>query len=245
MSIYKALPLCCSVPGPEDVDGIGNFYLHILAPAPSQFPVATLYFFDTHGEVHGKWFRGKEYERITAEQTEWFRKSARANQATREQHNDGTYCHHSLAFVHIPLPVFADDSKLQKISGRRREPTEGSDEDSGLYHALAEAGIGALACGHDHVNDFVARPRQASSARHGPPPYLLYPGTPGYGGYCSYNGTRYPRRVRVYRCTKRRLATWLHVEYEEAPVDEIVLVDEGKSVHLPDQQADRGICVMS
>ena len=251
MSIYKTLPLCYSTSGPEEVDGVGNFYLHVLAPAPSQFPVITLYFFDSHGEVvreapfYDKWSRGKEYDRITPEQVEWFRERSQANRTARKQHKDGSYHKHSLAFMHIPPPKFADDSELRILSGRRREPTEGSSEDSGLYDALADAEIQVLACGHDHVNDFVARPRQVRSEKTGRAPWLVYSGTVGYGGYCSYGGTAFHRRARVYHSTEGRLTTWLQVQYQEDPVDNIVLVEEGEIVDSPEEQAESRICVMS
>lgn len=233
MSIYKTLPLCFSASGPKEVDGVGNFYLHVLAPAPSLFPVLTLYFFDSHGQVkreasfYKKLIGAKQYDNITAGQTKWLQESSRANQIARKRHGDGNYRHRSLAFMHIPLPQFADDRKLRILSGQRREPTEGSTEDSGLYDALAEAGIDVLGCAHDHVNDTLAELLHAQPERTGRRPYLAYSGTVGFGGYCSYSGTAYHRRARVYQFTDGRLATWLRVEYQETPVDETVLADGG------------------
>lgn len=231
MSIYKTLPFCFSASGPEEVDGVGNFYLHILAAPPLRFPAVTLYFFDSHGEVvrespfYKKWFVAKQYDDITAKQKEWFQDSSRDNQTARKQYSYGHYRHRSLAFMHIPLPQFADDKKLRKITGERREPTEGSTEDSGLYDALEAAGIDVLGCAHDHVNDTLCELLHAQSESTGRRPYLAYSGTVGFGGYCSYNGTAYYRRARVYQLVKGRLATWLRVEYQENPVDEKVLAD--------------------
>ena len=191
----------------------------------------TLYFFDSHGQVrqgaslYRKWLSAQKYDNITAAQTEWFQESSRANQAAREQHGDGNHQHRSLAFMHIPLPQFANDRKLRILSGRRRERTEGSTDDSGLYDALEAAGIDVLACAHDHVNDTLAELLHVQSEKVGRRPYLAYSGAAGFGGYCSYDGTAYYRRARVYQTTEGRLATWLRVEYQETPVDETVLAD--------------------
>lgn len=231
MSIYKTLPLCFSTAGPEEVDGVGNFDLHILAPAPSLSPVVTLYFFDSHGQVKQRTSLNRRssgvnrYDNITAGQTRWFKTISRANHVARQQHDDVDYHHRSLAFLHIPIPQFADDRKLRILSGQRRERTEGSTDDSGLYDALAAAGIDVLGCGHDHVNDTVAELQHVQPDRVGVT-HLAYSGTVGFGGYCSYGGIAYHRRARVYQFAKGRLATWLRVEYQENPVDEIVLPDE-------------------
>lgn len=244
MSIYKTLPFCCSTSGPEEVAGVGNFYVHVLAPAPSQFPAITLYFFDSHGERPKKApFYRKEYDSIRESQVIWFQESSQANRFAREQHNDGDHFHHSAAFLHIPFPSFGDDSKLQIESGQRRERTEGPSNDSGLYDALAKEGIEAVGGAHDHVNDFVAWPlsdKTRSSV------WLLYPGTVGYGGYCSYGGIPYHRRSRVYHfTTDGSLKTWLHVQYQENPVDHLVLVDGGEVVGPPEERAENRTCVVS
>ena len=51
MSILENLPFSLCESGPEQVDGIGNFYLQVLAPAPSQLPLSTLYLLDSHGQI--------------------------------------------------------------------------------------------------------------------------------------------------------------------------------------------------
>jgi hypothetical protein len=85
-----------------------------------------------------KLFGAKQYDNITAKKTKWFQESSQANQNARKQLGDGNYHHRLLAFMHIPLPQFADDSELRILSGRRREPIEGSTEGSGLYDALQQ-----------------------------------------------------------------------------------------------------------
>jgi hypothetical protein len=50
MSILKNLPFSLCEAGPEQVDGVGNFCVQILAPSPSNRPTMTLYFLDSHGE---------------------------------------------------------------------------------------------------------------------------------------------------------------------------------------------------
>lgn len=56
MSILQDLPYSLCQPGPENVDGIGNYYLTILAGcssdvSDSEAAVATLYLVDSHGQI--------------------------------------------------------------------------------------------------------------------------------------------------------------------------------------------------
>jgi hypothetical protein len=135
--------------------------------------------------------------------------------------------------MHIPLPEYAEDS-LAIIGGERREPTEGPTFNSNFYQVLAAEGVAAVACGHDHVNDFCGLRMQPKpgyndleSARLGP--WLCYGGCCGYGGYCSYDRKRFHRRCRVWELDTRSgcLKTWERVEYNHERVDEVLLVQGG------------------
>ena len=154
MSILQNLPFSLCESGPEQIDGIGNYSLQVMAPAPSQLPLSTLYFLDSHGRVPSK-ISNHDYEAIKQSQIDWFLSASQAQRKAREKDGNRNRFHLSLAFLHIPLPEFGD-SRLSVRSGYRREPTESPSFNSHFYDALAKEGISALCCGHDHVNDFCA-----------------------------------------------------------------------------------------
>ncbi|WEW59281.1 hypothetical protein PRK78_004750 [Emydomyces testavorans] len=225
--------------GPEQVDGIGNFYLQVLAPAPSQLALSTLYFLDSHGQISSK-TRFPDYDPIKQSQIDWFTNVSQAQRRAREKNNNDNHFHLSLAFLHIPLPEFGDN-RLRIRNGRRREPTECPSVNSHFYDALVKEGISAVGCGHDHVNDFCALLRQQTpqdgdiTLQLGP--WLCYGGCSGFGGYCSYGRERFLRRMRVWEVDTRTgsLKTWKRVEYATDRVDELVLVESGVVVDPPEK----------
>ncbi|KAK2036208.1 Metallo-dependent phosphatase [Colletotrichum somersetense] len=236
MSILQNLPFSLCEPGPEQVDGIGNFCLQVLAPAPSQLPLSTIYLLDSHGQIASD-KRNPDYEPIKESQIDWFTNTSQAQRRARETGDNDNSSHLSLVFLHIPLPEFADcDPDIR--NGSRREPSEGPSFNSHFYDALVKEGISAVGCGHDHVNDFCALPQQTpqdDDKTHQPGPWLCYGGGSGFGGYCSYGGTRYHRRMRVWELdtSTGSLRTWKRVEYDMERVDELVLVEGGTVVdHL-------------
>ena len=234
MSILQNLPFSFCESGPEHVDGIGNFYLQVLAPAPSQLPLSTLYFLDSHGQIPSK-IHNPDYDPIKQSQIDWFTETSQAQRSARGKGDDDHRFHLSLAFLHIPLPEFGDP-RLSIRSGRRREPTECPSFNSHFYDALVKGGISALGCGHDHVNDFCALlPRQTQQDGNQPQEpglWLCYGGGSGFGGYCSYGGMRFHRRTRVWELdtSTGTLKTWKRVEYAMGRVDELVLVEDGAVV---------------
>lgn len=226
MSILRDLPLSLCEAGPEDVDGIGNYHLQVLAPAPSQRSLSTLYFLDSHGQVPGE---SQDYEHITQSQIDWFVQNSQSQRTGRGKNDN----HMSLAFIHIPVPEFRD-RHLKIHSGHRGEPTECPGFNSHFYDALAREGILALGCGHDHVNDFCGLlPRQRRQYDETPPtrpgPWLCYGGCSGFRAYCSYGKVRFHRRIRVWELdtTNGTLKTWIRVEYGTERVDELVLAENG------------------
>lgn len=256
MSILQTLPFSRCQPGPEEVDGIGNYCLQIFAPTPSQRSLSTLYFLDSHGQIPSK-LRDPDYEAIEQSQVEWFKSACQTQRDARKKSSDGgsdTRLHLSLAFFHIPLPEFGD-RHLQIRSGHRREPTECPSVNSHFYDALAEEGVSAVGCGHDHVNDFCALlpPQTNQQNNSGKPPrpqqpggglWLCYAGGSGFGGYSSYDGKRFHRRMRVWELdtSSGSLKTWKRVEYAADRIDEMVLVEGGAVVDITrgpeDEEAD-------
>ncbi|KAF2726849.1 Metallo-dependent phosphatase [Polyplosphaeria fusca] len=154
MSILQNLPFNLCEPGPEHVDGIGNFCLQILAPAPSQLPLSTLYFLDTHGQISSK-IHNPDYDHIKQSQIDWFTDTSQAQRSARDKDGNNNRFYLSLAFLHIPLPEFSDHH-LSIRNGHKREPPEGPHFNSQFYDALAREGISALGCGP--VNDIYGYP---------------------------------------------------------------------------------------
>ena len=230
MSILQNLPFSLCESGPEKIEGIGNFYLQVLAPAPSQLPLSTLYFLDSHGQIPSI-MHNPDYDPIKQSQIDWFTNISQAQRMAREKNDN----HLSLVFLHIPLPEFGD-RHLGIRNGQRREPTEGPSFNSHFYDALVKEGISAVGCGHDHVNDFCAllpqQTQQDSDKTPQPGPWLCYGGSSGFGGYCSYSRKRFHRRMRVWELdtSTGSLKTWKRVEYAMDRVDELVLVESGAVV---------------
>ncbi|KAK4941882.1 hypothetical protein LTR28_008796 [Elasticomyces elasticus] len=247
MSLLQTLPYSLSQPGPESIPGVGNYVLEILAPTPSTHSALTLYFLDTHSySPDEQKFRG--YDWIKPAQIEWFREESRRRRGGRE-HKGYSKIRLDMAFIHIPLPEFAEKDNLV-AGGQWREPATSPAFNSGFYDALAEEGILTVGCGHDHVNDYCAlRPssRSASSSSTSPPsqhpdtklgPWMCYAGGSGFGGYAGWGG--FHRRIRVWEVDTNagRIATWKRVECcgedVHKKLEELVVVEGGKTV--PPQQ---------
>jgi hypothetical protein len=236
MSILRNIPFSLCETGPAQIDGIGNYSLQVLAPAPSQLPLSTLYFLDSHGQIPSS-THNPDYDPIKQSQIDWFLNTSQAHRSTREKDDNNSRFHLSLAFLHIPLPEFGD-CRLDIRNGHRGEPTEGPSFNSHFYDALVKEGISALGCGHDHVNDFCALLRQTQQDGNKTPqsgPWLCYGGGSGFGGYCSYGRKRFHRRMRVWELdtSTGSLNTWKRVEYAPDRVDELMLVESGAVVDRP------------
>lgn len=249
MSLLQSLPFSLCEPGPEQVDGTGNFCVKILAPAPSNCPVSTLYFLDSHGQTPSK-TRNPDYEPIKQSQIDWFTRLCQAQRSAREDGGNLDHAHISLVFQHIPLPEFGD-RRLSIRSGHRREPSEGPSVNSHFYDALVEQGISVFGCGHDHVNDFCAllprRTAQDGESHTQAGPWLCYGGASGFGGYGSYGRRRFHRRMRVWQINSNAgsLKTWKRVEYRVDRADELMLVENGRVVDDPRENLGERSCVLT
>jgi hypothetical protein len=241
MSLLQDLRFSLCQPGPKQVNGVGNYHLQVFNRAPSKLRMLTLYLLDSHGQIPSK-VQDPDYEPIKQTQIDWFTSTSQELRKAREKNNDRDRFHSSLAFMHIPLPEYAE-SDLFITGGQRREPIEGPSFNSHLYDALANEGIAALGCGHDHVNDFCSlRPQQGqqdgkNASQLGP--WLCYAGGSGFGGYCSYGENRYHRRTRVWEFDTKTgvIQTWKRVEYAGDRIDKLVLVEGGKIIAPQEMKA--------
>ena len=241
MSLLQDLPFSLCQSGPEQVDGVGNYYLQVFSHASSQLSLSTLYFLDSHVQIPSR-VQDPDYDWIKQSQIDWFTCTSQTLREARRKDGNHNHVHLSLAFMHIPLPEYGGSDLIVR-GGHRREPTEGPSFNSHFYTALAEEGVAAVGCGHDHVNDFCGlRPQQT----HKEPqqdgnkvpqlgPWLCYAGGSGFGGYGSYGGKRYHRRMRVWELDTSTggIKTWKRVEYARERVDELVLVESGAVVASP------------
>lgn len=170
---------------PRGLPGVGNGVVEI-APARGRGVAARLYFFDSHAYTPTG---AGTYAWVRHEQVAWYRAQARRAAAG---------C--ALAFLHIPLPEFAEQAWSLRLAGRRREPVCAPVINSGLFAAFHEAGeVAGVFAGHDHLNDFVSL---LFGVR------LACGRATGYGGY----GRRdLPRGARVVELREGQpgFATWL------------------------------------
>lgn len=231
MSLLSTMPYSLSQAGPPEVDGTGNYVVEVLAPAPSQNSAITLYFLDTHSYSPDEaTYRG--YDWVKPNQIQWFQETASSLKAKHEKYS---HIHLDMAFIHIPLPEFAMNDNVV-AGGEWREPSTAPGFNSGFYKALKDAGVVAVGCGHDHVNDYCSlRPQNDAAAKEGHlGPWMCYAGGSGFGGYAGYGG--FHRRVRVWEVDTNagRMVTWKRLECCGADlkqrIGELMIVDGGRVV---------------
>jgi len=241
MSLIETLPFSLSKAGPEDVDGVGNYVVEILAPSPSQHSAITLYMLDSHGLTPDeKNYRG--YDWIKPSQIDWFKSTS---QSLRQAHKKYSHIHLDMAFIHIPLPEYAAKG-IRPFGGEFKEGVTAPSFNSHFYDALAEEGIVSVGCGHDHVNDYcglkphspaardTSSSTQSSRASNSNGPWMCYAGGSGFGGYGGYGG--YHRRVRLWEVDTNagRVVTWKRLECcgedTKRKIDELILVEGGQVV---------------
>ena len=244
MSLLQTLPFSLSQPGPENVAGVGNYYVEVLASS-SHHSAITLYLLDTHSLTPDeKKYHG--YDWLKDSQIDWFKTTSNG---LKQAHKKYSHIHLDLAFIHIPLPEYREEGLMVK-GGAWKEGVTAPKFNSHFYDALSEAGVVAVGCGHDHVNDYCAlrRPATSNAARDADSepqtshndnrphlgPWMCYAGGSGFGGYAGYGG--FHRRVRVWEVDTNsgRVVTWKRVECcgadTEKRIDELVIVDGGRVV---------------
>lgn len=225
MSLYSSLPFSVSEAGPNTVDGVGNYFVEVLAHGTNnRHSALTLYLLDTHSyspdeaKYHG-------YDWLKENQIQWFRDTAGT---LKESHKHYSKTHLDMAFIHIPLPEYGADNQPRVGAWKERITAPGFN--THFKDALVEQGVLTVSCGHDHVNEYCALSRDPKSAE--PQLWMCYAGGAGFGGYGGYGG--YHRRARVWEVdtNEARISTWKRVEWGDtaARLDELIVVDGGKVV---------------
>ena len=141
MALIESLPYSLSEPGPDEIDGVGNYVVEILARGSSKHSALTLYLLDTHAyspDEHS--FKG--YDWLKKNQIDWFKQTA---EGLKKAHEGYTHIHMDLAFIHIPLPEYRDDTNYRK--GAYRERVTAPAFNSGFRDALVEEGVLMVSCG--------------------------------------------------------------------------------------------------
>lgn len=141
MAMIEQLPYSLSVAGPDDIDGVGNYYIEVLAQGTSKHSALTVYLLDSHSYSpdERQW---SGYDWIKKNQIDWFRQTS---EGLKKKHKEYTHIHMDIAFIHIPLPEYRDvDSPYV---GEWREGVTAPKYNSGFRDALVEQGVVMVSCG--------------------------------------------------------------------------------------------------
>ncbi|KAI3324952.1 phosphatase dcr2 [Xylariaceae sp. AK1471] len=228
MAIIEQLPYSLSSAGPDDIDGVGNYYIEVLAQGNSKHSALTLYLLDTHSyspdERH--W---PGYDWIKPNQIQWFKQTA---SSLKKKHKEYTHIHMDLAFIHIPLPEYAIPEN--PIVGEFREGVTAPLYNTHFRDALVEEGVVMVSCGHDHANEYCMLSTDEEKGK--PELWMCYGGGSGFGGYGGYDG--YVRRVRFFDIDMNtaRITTYKRLEYGETDkrIGQQIIVDGGNVMPPPE-----------
>ena len=141
MAILEELPYSLTMTGPEEIDGIGNYFVEVLGRGKTANSALTLYLLDTHSySPDERQFRG--YDWLKPSQIKWFRNTA---QSLKRKHNEYSHIHMDMAFIHIPLPEYLETGNYFK--GSWSEPPTAPSFNSHFKDALEEEGVLFVSCG--------------------------------------------------------------------------------------------------
>ncbi|KAI0398147.1 calcineurin-like phosphoesterase [Xylariaceae sp. FL0594] len=228
MAIIEQLPYSLSSAGPDDIDGIGNYYIEVLAQGKSTHSALTLYFLDTHSySPDERHFPG--YDWLKPNQIEWFKQTA---SGLKHKHKQYTHIHMDLAFIHIPLTEYTVPEN--RFVGEWREGVTAPLYNTNFHDALVEQGVVLVSCGHDHANEYCMLTTDEEKAK--PELWMCYGGGAGFGGYGDYPG--FTREVRFFDIDMNtaRIITYKRLEYGETQkrIDHQILVDGGNVMPAPE-----------
>lgn len=191
----QQLPGCLTQSGPEEIDGIGNYVLPILAADGRQIE-AVLYLLDSGSYAQ---HRIQGWNWIRRSQIDWY---VRQSTALTDARSDGRPVP-ALAFFHIPLPEYSDLWDFKECYGHNYEGVGSPRINSGLFAAMLEMDdVMGVFVGHDHVNDYWGM-------HHGIK--LCYGRATGYS---EYGKEGFPRGARIIRLQagERTFSTWLRLD---------------------------------
>ncbi|KAI0024521.1 calcineurin-like phosphoesterase [Xylariomycetidae sp. FL0641] len=224
MALIEQLPYSLSVAGPDDIDGVGNYYVEVLSQGTSKHSALTIYLLDSHSySPDERQWTG--YDWIKKNQIDWFKQTA---SGLEKKHKEYTHIHMDIAFIHIPLPEYRDDKS--PFVGQWREGVTAPIFNSGFRDALVEQGVVMVSCGHDHANEYCMLSTDEEKRK--PELWMCYGGGAGFGGYGGYGD--FVRRVRFFDIDMNRaqISTYKRLEYgdTQARIDKQIIVDGGNVI---------------
>ncbi len=196
--LYEAYPHCLSLSGPEEIPGVGNYFLPVMdEKGRTMFGIWALdsmqdiSIMDTPLDYCGniekdillpaRLTTGSDADWIRFEQIEWY-----YNNSIRLEKENGRKIP-SVMFFHQPLYEFnaiIRNPVETGMTGECNERVSCSEVSSGLFAAVLERGdICGIFCGHDHINTFDGVYCNI---------HLGYCGSVGYHGY----GVKHPEEER-------------------------------------------------
>lgn len=141
MALIETLPYSLSQRGPEDLSGVGNYFIEVLAQGTSKHSAVTIWLLDSHSySPDERHYHG--YDWIKKDQIAWFRETA---EGLKKTHSEYTKIHMNLAFIHIPLPEYRDNS--QYFKGHWKEAPTAPNFNSGFRDALVEQKVVMVSAG--------------------------------------------------------------------------------------------------
>ncbi len=192
LEVQQSCSMCLTQRGPEDISGVGNYWLPI-RPAVGSEIITALFFLDS-----GSYTTLKRYDYIKPDQIRWFVQTSR-----QASHQNGGRPIPSLVFFHIPLPEYDDVWDQGLARGTKLEKVCRPAHNSGFLDAMAAAGgVMGVFVGHDHINDYEGTLRDIR---------LCY----GRGtGYATYGREGFRRGARVIRLRENTggLETWCRLD---------------------------------
>lgn len=75
MALLQSLPYCVAQPGPDEIDGVGNYCLEIENSLASHHIPLALFFLDSHNQLPVK---GEVYDWIKQSQIDWFKATSQS-----------------------------------------------------------------------------------------------------------------------------------------------------------------------
>ena len=195
-SIYESFAHNVSKRGPDDIHGIGNYVLPVLAENSDDI-VYNIWALDSHdslwdfmrefklGDVESKWDRqcvhptclhdwGSTYDTLNFDQLMWYYTSSKELEKHAGHRIPG------LMGMHIAPQEYCiayKNTAETYYEGTRRENVGCSPVNSGLFNCILDRGdVKTLVAGHDHINDFTGKWLGIT---------MTYDAGLNYDGYCA------------------------------------------------------------
>jgi hypothetical protein len=188
LEAHRGFDLSLTLPGPESVTGVTNYWLDIFLPVTdvdydgdeqerATKIAARVLLLDSGG--------GTLTQQIDTTQLDWYLETRPLDPNVPV-----------VAFQHIPSSVRDFSFESTHCKGFTDDGVGGLENDAGIVEALSDAeNVHFLAVGHNHGNDYCCR--------HTPSLHLCFGRHSGYGGY-----GRWDRGARVYQLKLNQTGGW-------------------------------------